>query len=162
MSKIKASVLFSAGFHESGQSVKTAPKETGFRLTNAFIFQRDEIMTIRNSAATLSVAALLMAAAPASAADISIALPDDTEATEISTLYDCGDFELSARYINADEVSIAVLDWPENFIVTANVISGSGARYAGGPYIWWVKGDEASLENQMSDDDPLTCKTTED
>ena len=45
-------------------------------------------------------------------------------------------------------------------VVAANVISGSGAKYAGGIYIWWTKGETADLYNLMDDPEqekPISC-----
>ena len=41
------------------------------------------------------------------------------------------------EYINGAGNSLVVVPVHEASLIFANVISGSGARYAAGPYIWW-------------------------
>lgn len=45
-------------------------------------------------------------------------------------------------------------------IVASSVICGSGAKYQGGAYVWWSKGEEADLYDLMADPQmqkPLHC-----
>ncbi|MBC8717959.1 MliC family protein [Ochrobactrum sp. Marseille-Q0166] len=96
----------------------------------------------------------------AMAGDITIPLPDDVEVTENSVLYKCGDQNISATYYNAGENSLVQLEMENNTVIAANVLAGSGAKYAGGVYIWWSKGDGADLYNLMDDPDqekPISC-----
>lgn len=46
----------------------------------------------------------------------------------------------SVEYINGVGNSLAVVPVGGNSLVFANVVSGSGARYAAGAYIWWDAG----------------------
>lgn len=48
-------------------------------------------------------------------------------------------------YVNAPSVALATLAFKGQFLVLSNVLSGSGARYAGGQYIWWSKGRGADF-----------------
>lgn len=41
------------------------------------------------------------------------------------------------EYINGAGNSLVVVPVHEASLIFANVVSGSGARYAAGPYIWW-------------------------
>ncbi|WP_366554786.1 MliC family protein [Aquibaculum sediminis] len=82
---------------------------------------------------------------------ITIAVPGAASVDSQKLRYDCEGEAVEAEYINAGDVSLVALALDESFVVASNVLSGSGARYAGGPYIWWVKGDEASLQNLMRD-----------
>ncbi|ASV85215.1 membrane-bound lysozyme-inhibitor of c-type lysozyme family protein [Ochrobactrum quorumnocens] len=103
---------------------------------------------------------LSLAASSASAGEINITLPDDIEVTTNSVLYTCGDKNVSATYYNAGDVSLAELEMEDHTVVAANVISGSGAKYAGGIYIWWTKGETADLYNLMDDPEqekPISC-----
>jgi membrane-bound inhibitor of C-type lysozyme len=64
------------------------------------------------------------------------------------------------EYINAGTVSLAVLPLNGKPLVFANVMSGSGARYAANRYIWWDAGSRgitlsAPLDN--GGDDRGTC-----
>lgn len=103
---------------------------------------------------------LALAASTASASEINIKLPDDTEVSTNSVLYKCGEKNVSVTYYNAGEISLAELELEDETVVASNVISGSGAKYAGGVYIWWTKGDTADLYNLMDDPDqskPTNC-----
>lgn len=53
-----------------------------------------------------------------------------------------------------------VIPLPKDTTVAANVISASGAKYQGGIYVWWSKGDEADLYDLMADPEmkkPVHC-----
>ena len=101
-----------------------------------------------------------LVASTALAGEITIALPDDVDVSVNSVLYKCGEQNISATYYNAGEISLVELEMEDQSVVAANVISGSGARYAGGIYIWWTKGETADLYNLMEDPEqekPLSC-----
>lgn len=103
---------------------------------------------------------LLLATSMASAGEIVISVPDDVEVISDSILYACGDDSVSATYYNAGEISLVELEMEDQTIVASNVLSGSGAKYAGGVYIWWSKGDAADLYNIMEDPEmakPVNC-----
>lgn len=95
-------------------------------------------------------------AVPAMAQD-SITLP--LQGATLETLsYSCdGGMPFEVKYLNAGPNSLAILpvDGAERIFV--NVISGSGARYASGQYIWWSKGNTATLENQMEEGSLQDC-----
>lgn len=96
-------------------------------------------------AAILALALLAMPMA-AQADNIVIPLPGGVKPETIKATYDCGAFgQVSVSYINAPPVALATLAFKSQFLVVSNVLSGSGARYAGGPYIWWSKGRGADL-----------------
>ena len=91
---------------------------------------------------------------------ITIAVPGAASVDSRKLRYDCEGEAVEAEYINAGDISLVTLALDEGFVVAANVLSGSGARYAGGPYIWWVKGEEASLQNLMrdSENESTSCR----
>lgn len=93
----------------------------------------------------LPVAAVLFGAGAAWASEIVIPLPEGTRVSSNEVLYDCEGRNLPVTYVNAGTVSLAVLNLDDVTIVASNVISGSGAKYAGAQYIWWTKGDSADL-----------------
>ncbi len=74
---------------------------------------------------------LTFAASSASAGEINIKLPDDTEVTTNAVLYKCGEKNVSVTYYNAGDISLAELELEDETVVASNVISGSGAKYAG-------------------------------
>ena len=111
----------------------------------------------------LYVAALLMAAAvacPAGADTLAIPLPKGAKAQTIHAAYRCADgSRLAVSYYNAPPVALASLTVGGEFVVLANVLSGSGARYAGGRFIWWSKGKDGDLYDLTKGESapPLTC-----
>lgn len=105
------------------------------------------------------VAAALMAGSPAVAQTIELDLPGKVERQTVS--YACSDgVNRKAEYINAGANSLAVVTMDGGPLVFAGVMSGSGARYAAGPYEWWSKGEDVTLIDQMADEgaEPVTCK----
>lgn len=101
-------------------------------------------MTLRSASLVASVLAALPGAALADA--ITIPLPKGMKAQTLRVAYACGAFgRVEAEYVNAPPVALASLTFKGEFVVAANVIAASGARYAGGKYIWWTKGNSADL-----------------
>lgn len=127
--------------------------------------------SIFRAAAIAAIALSAGFAAPAWAQDktaarapatITITVPDAGEVTRIEQSYDCGGTPVAVEYINAGGTSLATLSLKGQFVVASNVIAASGARYAGGPYIWWSKGDGADLYDQLQGEDkPVACKATD-
>lgn len=107
---------------------------------------------MRVPALTTGVLALAFAStAPAAEVAISISIPV-TAATSVdstSAAYDCEGRTVTATYVNAGTVSLAVLEIDGETVVASNVVAASGARYAGGRYAWWTKGEEADLYDLM-------------
>ncbi|MDR6755480.1 heat shock protein HslJ [Mycoplana sp. BE70] len=80
--------------------------------------------------------------------DIVLQVPNTITVDRQTVAYDCdGDLKVRADYINAESVSLAILSFGDNFVIASNVLSGSGARYAGGQFEWWTKGDEGTLKD---------------
>jgi membrane-bound inhibitor of C-type lysozyme len=91
---------------------------------------------------------LLGIAAACPAEDLTVPLPG-VEITRIQATFDCGaegvalglpPGPFTVEYLNAGDNHLAVLPLNGKKLVFANVISGSGARYAAGKYIWWDAG----------------------
>jgi len=98
-----------------------------------------------------------------SAADITNRLPQAASVTRNTVRYACeGLPPIRVEYINAGSNALAVVPVSGEAMVFANVLSGSGARYAAGPYIWWTKGAGADLYDQRQGDNakPITCQQT--
>lgn len=106
---------------------------------------------------TMLNAAVAMFAMTASAAALELDLPG--EAQRIRASYACeGGKELDVEFINVGENSLAVMNWEGRMVVLANVLSGSGARYAGGQYELWDKGGNATLTDLMGGNtNGITC-----
>nr|WP_272213508.1 MliC family protein [Marinicella sp. W31]MDC2879467.1 MliC family protein [Marinicella sp. W31] len=116
----------------------------------------------RKRAVLISVIFTVFAAGSARAdTAFSITVPGGADARSIDAVYDCGDFTMKARYVSSGEIELARLEWQDHLTIAAEVIAASGARYAAGPYVWWTKGDSATLYNVMNgENDPgIACET---
>ncbi|NSX85952.1 hypothetical protein G6L86_10170 [Agrobacterium tumefaciens] len=111
-------------------------------------------------AATCLAAFSISVATGAMAEDLVIPLPNDTTVEKVETVYQCAADKVEAVYFNAGEISLVRLGLKDSVTVAANVISGSGAKYQGGIYVWWSKGEEADLYDLMADPEmkkPVHC-----
>jgi membrane-bound inhibitor of C-type lysozyme len=107
----------------------------------------------------LGIAAAIAASlGSASAADLTLPVPAENVKRSVVN-YDCDGDPLKVEYINSGENAFAILPMRSDRLVFVNVVSGSGVRYASGPYIWWTKGQQASLsdERQPSSATVLDC-----
>ncbi|MGI3127051.1 MliC family protein [Nitratireductor sp. PBL-C9] len=107
----------------------------------------------------LALVSTLALGSSAFAATLEIDLPDVESVETTAVTYACPDGDIDATYYNADGNSLAVVTVDGNPVVMSNVLAASGAKYAGGPYIWWTKGDNADLYDLMKgeDADPVSC-----
>ena len=100
-------------------------------------------------------------AGPVIADDVVIPMPEGIKAQRLKASYVCsGVGALTAEYVNAGDISLALLPVDGKPLVFANVLSASGARYAAGPYVWWTKGNSASLYDLRKGENaaPVTCE----
>jgi membrane-bound inhibitor of C-type lysozyme len=69
----------------------------------------------------------------------------------------------SVEYINGAGNSLAIVPVSGHSLIFANVVSGSGARYAAGGLIWWDAGDRGVTFSSDSIDGNVTseCHRTE-
>ena len=112
-------------------------------------------------------AAVIAWSALAGASDLTIHLSGSQPLSRNTAKYQCdaqrakmglpaGIF--SVEYINGAGNSLAVVPVGGNSLIFANVVSGSGARYAAGQYIWWDAGgrwttfSSDSIAGKMSSD----------
>ena len=112
-------------------------------------------------------AAVIAWSALAGASDLTIHLSGSQPLSRNTAKYQCdaqgakmglpaGVF--SVEYINGAGNSLAVVPVGGNSLIFANVVSGSGARYAAGQYIWWDAGGRGttfssdSIAGKMSSD----------
>lgn len=91
---------------------------------------------------------------PAPAAELSTAAPaeitsgDDPLAEAIE--YTCASgARIFARYDEAEDVIL--LQYGDTRVVMSPAMSASGARFVGGDWVWWGKGDEATLFTLLPD-----------
>jgi membrane-bound inhibitor of C-type lysozyme len=103
--------------------------------------------------------------APAGASDLTLHLKGSQAISRSTVKFQCdaqgAKMGLPAgvflvEYLNGAGNSLAVVPVGANSLVFVNVISGSGARYASGEYIWWDAGGRGttfssdSLAGKMS------------
>ncbi len=90
---------------------------------------------------------LLLGMAAAQAADkIVIPIPKGSSVVTTKVSYTCDTLKgLTATYINAPPTALATVAFKDEFVVMANVLAASGARYAGDRFVWWTKGNTGSL-----------------
>jgi len=115
----------------------------------------DKLHLLDEGGATL----VLLGKAP-TAASITIEVPNADAVETAKQEYSCGEeFSVLAEYFNAGPVSLATLTFADDFVVTANVLAASGAKYAGGKYIWWTRDEEADLYDLTNGEDasPVHC-----
>jgi len=104
------------------------------------------------------VCAVLAAGGFASATDLTIHLKGSEPVSRTTIQYQCdangvkmglpaGTF--SVEYVNGGGNSLAIVPLGGKSLIFANVISGSGARYAALQYIWW---DAAGRSTSLSSD----------
>lgn len=92
--------------------------------------------------------------------DLTIPVPA-TDVQQIRVGYACENrTPMMVTYINSGPNSLAVVPIDGQLLVFSSVISGSGARYAAGPYVWWSHQGEATLDDVRDSEDvkPITCK----
>ncbi|MGV6875169.1 META domain-containing protein [Pseudochelatococcus sp. B33] len=105
--------------------------------------------------------ALARFTAQSRSATITIEVPHALKVDRSRLTYDCAGTPVEVEYFNAGGTSLATLSLRGEFVVAANVIAASGARYAGERLIWWTKGDKADLYDlTKSEDTPVSCEVT--
>lgn len=85
--------------------------------------------------------------------------------TESSTTnYTCGSDQVTATFLNQEQNSIALVSVNgEAPILLVEVISASGAKYQGGIYELWTKGDNATFRNLLkAPKKNIQCKIVND
>ncbi|MGC4007693.1 MAG: MliC family protein [Pseudomonas sp.] len=92
-----------------------------------------------------------------------LVLPGDAKLDSRSVSYKCEDGrKISVQYLNKGDNSLAVVPVTDaSTLVFSNVIAASGARYAAGRYVWWTKGQDATLYNEWTGGEPsngVACK----
>lgn len=119
-------------------------------------FRRAQALFLTLAATAMGITAL---ATPAlAAASLSIALDTGAETSITTARYSCaGGAPFAVQYINAGENNLALVpvDGVERVFVLT--VSASGARYVSGAHEWWSKGDDATLDDTMTDAPAAEC-----
>jgi membrane-bound inhibitor of C-type lysozyme len=116
---------------------------------------------MRKTINTAMIAGLCMAPSLANAADVSLSIALDDQASVSTETYKCSDGgDYAVRYVNSGSNSLALIKLKDEELIFVGVISASGARYQSGAYEWWSKGDEATLSNAMDEGAKLSCKAS--
>ena len=95
-----------------------------------------------------------------------VLLPTAAAAQDFATQrYSCDrGVEVPATYVNGPDQSLAVINVDGSQITLVDEPAASGARYGwpsdGSNYVWWTKGDEATLYWKTPEGETplLTCK----
>ncbi|HEV2709499.1 MAG TPA: MliC family protein [Edaphobacter sp.] len=103
---------------------------------------------MRSMAAIAGAVLMLGMIVSVPAEDLTVRLPG-VAVTRIRASFECGSAGVAmglpagpftVEYLNAGENHLAVLPVHGQALIFTNVVSGSGARYAAGRYIWWDAG----------------------
>lgn len=96
-----------------------------------------------------------------------VPLPALAETQVLNGRYLCDrDVEVPVVYVNADDLSLVVLQVEGEQVLLYAEAAASGARYGwpsdGSGYVWWTKGDEAVLywkDGESGSEEPiLSCQ----
>ncbi|MBB3011858.1 MliC family protein [Cupriavidus alkaliphilus] len=97
--------------------------------------------------------AVLLAVLGASTAAQAARAPgiDGVRFPEVRTMrYQCdGGKTLTVRYFNSPDNQAAVFRIDGKPVLAVSTVSASGARYVGGRYEWWTKGESGTLRDLM-------------
>jgi membrane-bound inhibitor of C-type lysozyme len=117
----------------------------------------------------IGAAAVLFIAASASATDLTLHLSDPTPISRNTVVFTCdaqaaplglpaGAF--TVEYVNGAGNSLAILPIEGRSLIFVSVLTGSGARYASGRYIWIDAGSRGvSLQtSSMSNQQRTSCQ----
>jgi len=120
-----------------------------------------------NPASTADTGAPTEPALPAATSSITITLGTMGDFDRKTVVYGCtGDTTgLTVEYINAAPNYLALIPLDDTVLVFNTVLSGSGAKYAAGKYVWWNKGDESDLYDLTQGANAkavLSCTATND
>ncbi|WP_317992464.1 MliC family protein [Bartonella gliris] len=99
------------------------------------------------------------------AGSLIIEVPDNPEPTTQTIAYQCdtetGKERVEAVYLKAENISLVDFKWKGDRVIAANVLAASGAKYMGGPYIWWENNKDVTLYDLVNDPEekkPILCK----
>jgi len=64
---------------------------------------------------------------------------------------------VKVSYVNAGDISLAVLQIEGKTQIFSNVIAADGAKYVAGQYVWWTRSDEALFSSETDASAMLNC-----
>lgn len=102
---------------------------------------------------------LALLAGSVHAGEVTLDFPGEVEDTTVTYACEAGQM-MEVRYINGGNASLVIFDWEGERYVASAAISASGVRYVGDRFVWWNKGEEATLYDELAgaDAEPLaTC-----
>ncbi len=120
-------------------------------------------MTHRPLAIATLALLLSTAAAVAMESSLQLQLSTDQDFERRTITYDCAtEAPVTVTYLNAapNFLALVPIEGEAEPLLFVSIISGSGARYASGQWIWWTQGPEASLYDATEGEDApaiLTC-----
>jgi membrane-bound inhibitor of C-type lysozyme len=105
-------------------------------------------------------------APPPAPAEPSITISGISLLNQKTVTYSCEDgVQFPVTYVNTEDgQSFAVLPVDGKNRLFVSLISGSGVRYGSGVYVWWSKGEQATLWNSQNTRRPAlhgTCSSSE-
>ncbi|GAA4658084.1 MliC family protein [Bartonella pachyuromydis] len=107
---------------------------------------------------------LLFSSINALAASLVIEVPDDPAPMTEVVAYQCNMEKnkepIEATYYNAGNIALVDFKWKGKRITGSNVITGSGAKYVSGQYVWLTTKNEALFYDLIKDpkeEDPIRC-----
>ncbi|WP_336293794.1 MliC family protein [Bartonella sp. CB169] len=110
----------------------------------------------------------LFSSGNALAGSLILEVPDNPEPKTQTVVYKCdtgiNEERVEAIYLKAENISLVDFKWKGNRVIAANVIAATGAKYAGGQYIWWEADNKVTLYDLINDPEekkPILCKDEE-
>ncbi len=101
---------------------------------------------MKNSVKIIAAAALTLALS----ACVSTKSGLDGYTASSTAAYQCGQDQVTATFLNKQQNSIALVSVNgESPTLLANVLAADGAKYQGGIYQLWTKGDQATFTNLL-------------
>lgn len=154
--------IFTGAFTLSGKAITFGPTAAARKMCEPAVMEQEQKffdalrngldwsvdgtrLTLAGADGTPVMRLVSTEAAAAGGAEVILRVPGTGAVDRQTVQYDCGGEAVDAEYINAGPLSLVTFSIGGHYIAASGIISGSGARYAGGRYIWWTEGEEATL-----------------
>jgi membrane-bound inhibitor of C-type lysozyme len=92
--------------------------------------------------------AMMTPAFAAGTPEVSVNVENGSPDMRTTAHYRCDGGAMDVDYVNVEPNFLAIVPLEGKKRIFVLVLSGSGTRYASGPYVWWSKGREASLYDE--------------